>query len=290
MNVDLSIAMNTIHQMVSGAIALLPNLIIAAIVFTLMWLLARTVGRAVTSLMNRTGKPPSVGLVLGRLARWALLLLGAMVSLTIVVPSLNASAVLGALGVGGVAIGFAFKDIFQNLLAGLLLLVTRPFQIGDVILSGGHEGTVEDIQVRATLVRGADGRLIVIPNSDLYTNRVVVSTHHHNRRVALSVGIGYDADIERAKALILAAVSPLPQLVREPAPSVVTTALGDSSVELTVRFWVGPVGSGDPVAATDAVVIAAKQALDAAGIDIPFPIRTLHLPAARPLLEAVAAA
>ncbi|MXV22113.1 mechanosensitive ion channel family protein, partial [Deinococcus xianganensis] len=98
---------------------------------------------------------------------------------------------------------FAFKDIFQNLLAGLLILITRPFRIGDQIVSGEHEGTVEDIQVRATLLRTYDNRRVVIPNSELYTNRVIVNTAYDRRRLAVTVGIGYGDDIAQAKRIIL---------------------------------------------------------------------------------------
>ena len=276
---DLSLALQTIENMLRGAIALLPNLALATLLFVAVWFLAKAVGGAVRGIVARAHRPASLGLVLGRLAGWVVLAVGGMVCLTIVVPSLNASSVLGALGVGGVAIGFAFKDIFQNLLAGLLLLVTRPFQIGDQIVSGSHEGTVEDIQVRATLVRIADGRLVVVPNSDLYTNRVVVNTVQTQRRGVVQVGIGYGDDIARAKQVILAAVGRLPQVLRKPEPSVVAVGLGESSVDLSVRFWVAASAQGgDLGAATDAVLVATKQALSSAGIDIPFPIRTMVLP------------
>lgn len=281
MNIDLSVALLTVESMLTGAIALLPKLLLALLVFAAVWWAAKGLGQAVAGLLERARQPRSVGLVLGRLARWSLLTVGGMVALTIVVPSLNASAVVGALGVGGVAIGFAFKDIFQNLLAGLLLLVTRPFQIGDYVVAGSHEGTVEDIQVRATLLRAPDGRQVVVPNSDLYTNRVLVNTPHTRRRGVVNVGIGYDDDIAAAKQVILAAVQALPQVLDEPAPTVITTALGDSSVDLAVRFWVAPAAQGgDLVGATDAVIMATKQALGQAGIEIPFPTQTLLLPRA----------
>lgn len=279
MQLDLSAALLTIESMITGAIALLPKLLVAGLFFTAAWWVSGALGRVVASLLARAGQPQSVGLVLSRLARWAMLVVGGLVSLTIVVPSLNAGTVVGALGVGGVAIGFAFKDIFQNLLAGLLLLMTRPFQIGDYVVAGSHEGRVEDIQVRATLLRAPDGRQVVVPNSDLYTNRVIVNTPQTSRRGVVNVGIGYDDDIEQAKRVITAAVKALPQVLDEPAPSVITTGLGDSSVQLAVRFWVAPAAQGgDLLGATDAVVIATKQALGRAGIEIPFPIQTLLLP------------
>ncbi|MFP3354118.1 mechanosensitive ion channel, partial [Pseudoalteromonas sp. SIMBA_153] len=93
---------------------------------------------------------------------------------------------IGALGIGSVAIGFAFKDIFQNLLSGILLLISEPFRIGDQIVSGDYEGTVEDIKIRATTIRTYDGRQVVIPNSDLYTSALTVNTAYKQRRLQVA--------------------------------------------------------------------------------------------------------
>ncbi|WP_298428721.1 mechanosensitive ion channel family protein [Ottowia sp.] len=277
MNLDLSASFDTLNQMGRAFAALLPNLIIALLVLLVARVVAGAAGRVVERIVEKTDRPANVSLVMGRLTRWAVFVLGLLVALTIAVPSFNAGTLIGALGVSGVAIGFAFKDIFQNLLAGLLLLLTRPFQIGDVISSGAHDGTVEDIQVRATLVRTVDNRLVVIPNSDLYTNRVVVLTSKPTRRGEVVVGIGYGDDIEQAKRIVLDAISGLPQLEREPAPAVYATELADSSVNLSVRFWVGPSTGRDLLGATDAVIVAIKKALDAANVEIAYPTQTLLL-------------
>lgn len=279
---DLSAAFHTLDQMTRETIALLPNLVIACVVFAVFWLLASGVSTGVRSVLRKAHRPLSVALIFSRLAGWLVLALGTMVAVTIVVPSMSASSLLGALGVGGVAIGFAFKDIFQNLLAGLLLLITRPFQIGDVIVSGNHEGTVEDIQVRATLVRTYDNRLVVVPNSDLYTNRVIVISAKPERRGQINVGIGYGEDIEHAKRLILDAVRQLPEIEKKPEPVVLATELGDSSVNLVVRYWVGPNTGRNLVLATDAVIVAVKKVLDQAGVEIAYPTQTLHLRPADP--------
>jgi small-conductance mechanosensitive channel len=218
--IDLSAAVQKLHSMGQSTIELLPNLVIALIAFTAFWLTAGLVARGIGSILQRAGQPQHVALVLSRVLRWLVLAMGVMVAATVVVPSLNASSLLGALGVGGVAIGFAFKDIFQNLLAGLLLLMTRPFSIGDQIVSGPHEGTVEDIQVRATLVRTYDNHLVVIPNSELYTSRVEVNTAKENRRVEVTVGIGLGDEIGHAKDVILQALRGVPSILGMPTPTV----------------------------------------------------------------------
>lgn len=197
--------------------------------------------------------------------------LGVMVATIVVVPSLHASSLLGALGVGSVAVGFAFKDIFQNLLAGMLLLITRPFNIGDQIVSASHEGTVEDIQVRATLVRTYDNRLVVIPNSELYTSRVEVNTAKDYRRVEVTVGIGISDDIGFAKEVIFRELRSIPSILTTPEPKVLVREIGDFSVNLRVYFWVQPPQRVHMLAATDAVIAAIKPALLSAGVDLPYP-------------------
>jgi len=275
MTLNLEVAWTRLQNMLQGLIAILPNLLVGLLVFLVFTFVARMVGDAVRSLAARGGQPPGVALVFSRLAGWVVLALGLLVALTVIIPSLNAASLFGALGVSGVAIGFAFKDIFQNLLAGLLILVTRPFRIGDQIVSGPHEGTVEDIQVRATLLRTYDNRRVVIPNSELYTNRVVVNTAHDFLRLAVTLGIGYGDDIGQAKRVILEALAEVPDIRQDPPPTVLVRAYGDFSVNLEVRFWIDPPIRREVVEAEDRVLEVLAPALLGAGIDLPYPTRQL---------------
>lgn len=264
-------AWEKLHGMAAGAAALIPNIAIAAIAFVLFAVAARAVASGVSGLAARTGQAASVARVFARIARGMTLVFGGLIAATIVFPSLDAASIFGALGVGGVAVGFAFKDIFQNLLAGMLILITRPFKIGDQIVSGAHEGTVDDIQIRATLVRTYDNRRIVIPNSELFTNRVIVNTAFDRRRVQIMVGTGYGDDIDLAESVILREVGRIARILQKPAPSVLVRALNDSTVDLEIRFWIEPSVKREVVETTDAVIRAIKPALVAAGIDLPFP-------------------
>ncbi|WP_119672202.1 mechanosensitive ion channel family protein [Deinococcus sp. RM] len=249
----------------------LPNIALGLVLFALFWFTSGVVRRSVQALAERAGQPAGIALVFGRLAGWVILTLGVLVALTVVFPTLTAASLFGALGVSGVAIGFAFKDIFQNLLAGLLILITRPFRIGDQIVSGEHEGTVEDIQVRATLLRTYDNRRVVIPNSELYTNRVIVNTAYDRRRLAVTVGIGYGDDIAQAKRIILDTLSTVEDIRRDPAPTVLVRELADFSVNLEVRYWIDPPIRREVVESQDRVLESLKPALIAAGIDLPLP-------------------
>ena len=274
---DFSDLLTRISTILTTLFLALPNIAFGIVVFGVFAVAAWLLGKLVRSLLARAGQPPGVRLVLSRLTTWVVLALGLSVAVTVVFPALNAASLFGALGLTSVAIGFAFKDIFQNLLAGLLILLTRPFTIGDQIVSGDSEGTVEDILVRATLLKTYDGRRIVIPNSELYTNRVVVNTAFPQRRLAASVGIGNDEDIPTAKAVILDAVGGLEGVLGEPAPQVVVTELGDFSVLLEVRWWISPPARHEAVVATSRVLEAVKAALDERGIEMPYPIQQLRV-------------
>lgn len=267
---DLTPAFDKIERMVSGVIEQLPNLIVAAIVFIAFYLLAgllRVIGQRFARRANLT---QTAELVIGRLARSVTILIGLLVAAPIVFPSFTAGQVVEFLGIGGVAVGFAFRDILQNFLAGLLLFLTQPFKIGDQIVVGDFEGTVEDIQTRATFIRTYDGRRVVIPNADLFTQSVVVNTAFPTRRSEYDVGIGCGDDIARARQVILDTVAGVDAVLRTPAPEAFVVELAPSSVNVRVRWWTDS-RRAEVVDLKARVIEAVKLALDEAGIDMPYP-------------------
>src|SRR5262249_52459213 len=136
-----------------------------------------------------------------------------------------------------VAIGFAFRDLFQNFLAGILLLITAPFQIGDQIIVEQLEGTVEDIEMRATTIKTYDGRRIVIPNTDLFTNSVIVNTAFEKRRLEYVISVSYDNEIDEVKSIILEALTSLEGVLNDPPPQTLVVGLSDSSIHIRVQWW-----------------------------------------------------
>ena len=276
MKIDVSRAVATIQDMVNGLIALLPNLVLAILVSILFFLLGRGVRTMVRKLTSRYPNYQNVGLLLGRLAQGTIGFIGLLLALAITVPSFKPAQVIQLLGISGVAIGFAFKDIFQNFLAGILLLITEPFRLGDQIVAGGYEGTVEDIQTRATTIKTYDGRRVVIPNAELFTGSVVVNTAFEFRRTEYEVGIAYSDDIAKAKAIIMRVLHQTPGVVEAPAPDVLTIALADSSVQLRARWWSLP-QRGEILSVQDTVITDIKSALHEGGISIPFPMRHVLL-------------
>jgi small-conductance mechanosensitive channel len=209
------------------------------------------------------------------LSQGVVILIGLFVALSIVIPSFKAGDLVQLLGISGVAFGFAFRDILQNFLAGILILLTEPFQIDDQIVFKNFEGTVEEIQTRATTIRTYDGRRVVIPNSELFTNSVTVNTAWENRRLEYDVGIGYGDDIDRAKQLIMEAIANLDDVLKEPAPDVLVMELAGSTVNIRVRWWINPPRRAEALDTRDKVLTAIKNKLTANGIDLPFPTQQI---------------
>lgn len=272
---DFSIALQKVQDMANSLVAAVPGIIIGVIVFAIFFFVARGVKSGVRRATEQRRRARNLGLVLGRLAQGTILLLGLLVALTIMLPNFTPTSLVSALGIGGIAIGFAFRDVFQNYLAGILILLAEPFRIDDQIVYNSFEGTVEDIHTRATVIRTYDGRRVLIPNAELYTNAVTVNTAYEKRRLQYDVGIGYGDDIERARELILEAVRGVEGVLADPAPDVIVVDLAASSVNIRARWWIAPPRRADALDFQDRVLAAIKRHLSANGIDLPFPTQQI---------------
>lgn len=184
---------------------------------------------------------------------------------------------LGALGIGGLAIAFAAQSILQNLFASLILMARHPFRRGDQITTGDHEGTVEDVNFRVVVLRSYDGERVLIPCAEVLDNPIVNHTARGARRTTLGVGVTYDADLEQARAVLLDAVAGVDEVRPAPAAEVWVEGFGESSIDLAVRFWHAP-DVATMWRVRSAVAVAVKRGLDGAGIAIPFPQRDVHFP------------
>ncbi|WP_201608118.1 mechanosensitive ion channel family protein [Psychrobacter okhotskensis] len=260
-----------------GFVERIPYFVASIIVILIFWFLSIVFKKIVYKLLGSRSRHQNLVKVFQRVGGALIIFIGFMIAMVIAVPGFTPAKLIGALGIGSVAIGFAFKDIFQNLLSGILLLISEPFRIGDQIVSGEYEGTVEDIKIRATTIKTYDGRQVVIPNSDLYTSALTVNTAYKQRRLQVAVGIGYEDDIEAAKAEIMQALDKADSVSTKAKPSVIATGFGGSSIDLMVRWFIEDGTQANKVASIHQVIVEIKNALDAAGVNIPFPIRTIDL-------------
>ncbi|UFN48877.1 mechanosensitive ion channel family protein [Roseomonas sp. OT10] len=264
-------ALGRLQALGAAAVALVPGLLMGLLVFGLGMLLVRGVRAAVTRAAALREASAGSAAVLGRIAGGVATLVVFLVSASIAFPSVSAADLFNLLGIGGVAIGFAFRDVLQNLLAGVLILLTRPFRIGDQIRQGSLEGTVEDIWVRATVLRTYDNRRILIPNASLFTDKIEVITAYERRRLHFPLTIGNADDIARARQVVVEALRGTPGVLADPPPEALVTGLGSAGVDMAARFWIDPPRRREAVDALDGAIEAVKDALTEAGIDLPYP-------------------
>lgn len=264
-----------LHVAANGFFLQLPNIIGGIVFLAIAWFLGRLIGRGVRRVF-RHRKYADLGDVLGSISFGLIMIAAVLIASVIVFPSVKPATVISSLGIGTVAIGFAFKDILQNLLAGILLLINRPFRPGDQVVVKDFEGTVEHIQSRATLIKTYDGRRVIIPNSDIYTSAVLVHTAFPTVRSQFDVGIGYGDDPARAAELFGKAIGAVDGVESDPAPEVLPWGLDESSITLRARWWTKSLRR-EVVHIKARVILAIRQAAVDNAIDLPFPTTTVLL-------------
>ncbi len=261
---------------VRSGLEVLPLLLIAGSVLALFVWASRYAPRLAGPLTRRVTHDVSLRRLAETAVRVLCIATGVVIASTIIFPGLGVGDLVSVLGLTSVAVGFAFKDIFQNFLAGIIILAQRPFHIGDQIKCKDIDGTVEDINIRSTQVRTFDGQRVVVPNADLYTNAVTVKTALDARRSIFTTGIGYGEDIEHAREVMHEALNRCERIKQEPAPAVFVLSHSASSIDFEILFWTEPT-QADLRLARDEVATRIKRALDDANIEIPFPQRVVEI-------------
>lgn len=272
-----STVMNTVWEMINEAIAFIPHLIIATIVLIIFAMIARVARSIIRRTTRRSDDDGNLGSALGRLAQGIIILFGFLLAAVIVVPTLSPEDILAGLGVGGIAVGFAFKDILQNFIAGILILLSEPFVRGDQIIFKEYEGTVDQIKTRATTIRTYSGRKIVIPNAELFENVVVVHTGYDMLCLDYDFKIGKDTSISQAKRLILGVLNNGDKILSKPSPQAVVVDLTGSTVNIRAKWWISPMRNSDITASMDWVLDNIYTDFVAAGVDLPFPTQQVLL-------------
>jgi small conductance mechanosensitive channel len=184
------------------------------------------------------------------------------------------ASLIALLGAAGLAIGLALQGTLSNVAAGVMLLIFRPFKVGDYVEAAGHAGSVKNLNLFFTLMTTPDNVLISVPNSQIWGGSIRNYSVSETRRADFSFGVSYSADLEAAKAAILDVLSSDPRTHDDPEPLVAVTELGDSSVNFTARVWVD---ASDLWGVKFDMVQAVKERLDQEGIEIPFPTRTVYM-------------
>lgn len=262
-----------LQEMGTGLVEALPSFAIALIILFVTWIVARFAVKISDALVGRTEIRASLKNLIDTLVRLGIWLVGLFIAAVVVIPSLTPASLLAGLGIGAVAIGFAFQDIFENFLAGVLIMLREKMRIGDIIDCEGITGKVEHITLRETHVRKLSGELTVVPNSILFKNPVEIFTDEDQRRHEVVVGVSYDTNLDHAADVIRRAVEDVEDVLASKGVDIFAQEFNSSSVDFLVRWWAGSTPRSG-WESKDKVVRAVKAALDDAGIEIPFPYVT----------------
>jgi small conductance mechanosensitive channel len=260
-----------IDQAVEWSLSILPNLITAIVIFFIgLWFI-----RLVNNMVRRFFAKKDYDETLESfLQSFISLILKALVFVLVVTQlGVKTSSLVALVGAAGLAIGLALQGSLANFAGGVLILIFKPFKVGDFISAQGVDGTVKEISIFNTKLSTFGNQIAIIPNGQLSNGNVVNYNMEDTRRDKFDVGIGYGSNIKQAKEILLQICADNPNINTEPAPEVYVGNLGDSSVDLSLRFW----ANNDVFWAAHFYVIEqTKLRFDEAGIEIPFPQRVMH--------------
>lgn len=272
----LQIVLDSVESIVAGFFASIPQMIIALIVLVITLFVARIVRAVVRRIMQGARVRSALITLATNLIGIAAWIIGVAVAIMIVVPSVTPAQFIAGLGLTSVAIGFAFKDVFENFLAGVIILGREKMQIGDVIECEGVYGRIENIWIRETHVRRVDGELVIVPNAFLFQNPLRIQTDRNRIRQELIVGVDYATDLPTAKRVLREALDNCKSIDTTLERAVQCVSFGGSSIDFQILWWTES-QPADQRSSFDEVAFAVKAALDKAEITIPFPQTTLSL-------------
>jgi small-conductance mechanosensitive channel len=246
-----------------AAVQFLPNLLFIVLILVVTVIVSRRSQKWITRLAGTTQAPREIADLLGRMARIGILLLGALLVLSQLGLDQAVLSFIAGLGIAGLIIGFALQDIIKHFAAGVLLLMLRPFRIGDKVRIGVHEGHVQDVQLRATVLKTIVGDEVLIPNADVYNSAIVNYSRYELRGLNVPLKVPAGLDLHRARVALEQALGQLPGVADMPPPAVVATGLADSAATVEMRFWVDE-RKQSPDAVKTAAIAAALRALEQA--------------------------
>lgn len=255
----------TFQELLQRLIDGVPALIAAIVIFIFSIYLASLSRRGVSRALKLRNANAQITELLMKLTQWSILIMGMIIALQQV--GFNVTAFLAGLGIVGFTIGFALQDVSKNFVSGLLLLIQQPFNIGETIEVTGFTGRVVAIDMRATEIQTADGRVVLIPNANVFTNPITNHSRTGNRRVELVLKVVSESDLDVVRETVLRATSSVPGLRDQPEPSVNFSTIGENKVEMQVYYWIDT-DQTNLALARDAGLMAIKRALDQAGIEL----------------------
>jgi len=262
-----NVAWTSINNLLTGIVAKLPYILAGVLVLFVFYGLAKLIKSLFWLATKHTRVDQRLRILFSRVINVFVMIMGIFTAMTVVIDSFRFGDLIAGLGFTSFVIGFATKDILNNLLSGVLILWQQPFRIGDQIFIGSNQGKVEYIGVRATSLRKDDGELVLIPNGDMYTQALTIRGAGAKRRMNLKFSIGYDADIVEAKTIIHKSLRGIDKIVNDPEEKVVVTDLTTDGVNIAIYYWINT-NENKPMDVFDEAATAVKNSLMANGIEI----------------------
>ena len=235
MNVDFSKIFNDFYLEISSK---LPNMITGILVILLFIILGKLFNTFIGKRIQKRWKDTIISNFVSEATKWSFYIFGIIIALNIVGFGGIASSLIAGAGISAIIFGFAFKDIGENFLAGIILALKRPFEIGDIIEVQGYKGSVKDLDLRMTHLRNVEGKDIYIPNSSIVKNALVNYTKDGNLRVSFMIGIAPECSLSQTRDLIIDYLVKNKQILKSPVPNVIVQELGEFTTDLQVLFWV----------------------------------------------------
>lgn len=261
-----------------GGLRWLKNISLFVVIVLVAMFLARLVGKAIEKVMARSQQTSQLlGDFLVTTSRRLVLAIGILIGLAAL--EVNIGPLLAVIGAAGFVIAFALQDSLGNFASGILIMVFKPFDVGDQVEIGGVLGNVQSMNLLSVLIRTPDNKAVIIPNNNVWSDTITNVTGTDSRRVDLEFGIGYEDDIETAQNIMEQVVSEHPLVLKDPAPVIRVHALADSSVNFVCRPWVK---TGDYWEVYWSLTRTVKERFDQGGVSIPFPQRDIHIINAQP--------
>jgi small-conductance mechanosensitive channel len=232
---------NTLYDNWNNFLGVLPRLILSVLILLITLFIAVKTSRIVRKRLERRLSDMLLANFLGRITKWAVTFVGVFICMDILGLSHFASGLMAGAGVSAIILGFAFKDIGENFLAGVILAFNRPFKVGDVIESENITGSILSMDLRTTTIKTFEGIDVFVPNSKILNNPLINYNREDTRRFDFNIGIDYDSNVTEAKTLILKELSGISDILRDPPPLIVVKELSSNSINLRIFFWVNTV-------------------------------------------------
>ena len=235
MNIDFSKIFSEFYADIS---LMLPNIMSGIIVIIIFIILGKLFYSVIGKRIQKKWKDSIISNFISEATKWSFYIFGIIIALNIIGFGGIASSLMAGAGISAIIFGFAFKDIGENFLAGIILALKRPFEIGDIIEVEGYKGNVKDLDLRITHLRNVEGKDIYIPNSSIIKNTLINYTKDGNLRINFMIGIAPECDINQTRSLIIEYLSQNKQILKTPLPNVIVQELGEFTTDLQVLFWV----------------------------------------------------